>query len=145
MAKTNTNHATRNMADSLAVSAKVELAIQAPGIEDAIVPEIELPDKADARFRKMAEEGKGRYKQEDSTLLAATAVLEIKLEEAILEDDMETFINLNRQLRDNKKLLAASPVRRFDEASRQRGAAQYKMNDNSTRSPEAAVYAELTK
>ena len=98
-----------------------------PGIETAIEPPHgELSGELLARFEFRADEGIGRYRQEDAGDVLSLAYWDLRRLAAIADDDADEVKACDIRITKLEEHLNAGPKQRFSMASRQRRATSYK-------------------
>ena len=105
-----------------------------------VQPPADLKGKEKEVFEFLARKGAelGRYFDEDIFMLRRVAVLTVRCEELesqlgskdpeVKKESQAAYVKLSGELRNLMAALGATPLKRFDHASRKRGAETYKMN-----------------
>lgn len=120
-----------------------QVTIRSPGIDVPIEPPHKLSAALAAEFKFLAEEGVGRYKQEDAGDVVSLAFWELARRKAEATGDLDDAAKCNHQVLKLRKHLGCLPPQRFSQSSRQRGA-EHRTIGGEAKSAARAIWQHQT-
>ena len=120
-----------------------QVTIRSPGIDVPIEAPHKLSAVLAAEFEFLAEEGVGRYKQEDAKDVVELAWVGIERQKAREVGDFDKWKHLNNQHLKLREKLGCLPPQRFSQSSRQRGA-EHRTIGGEAKSAARAIWQHQT-